>query len=299
MTITTGAHIPKKSFLLACKICEQGNPAVYFDIHHSLKDDIEKLINLRALIADNKNWIEDENGNYQEVINRDNKFGYFNLNQQWTEVCNNSITIHKINFNWIVNLISSDLVIDKYPSDILINDIFWRVGTLSPEIPIFFARRLSHQENFEEIYKILEARKGTKKGIILTTSSELPFGCSRLLGHEVISFRDCLVHDSKNFKIDQDILRALVDIGIKKEGFSVGYRTAYIDGKEYSFSKKQAAIVEALHKHGGKMNKHELLAEADSEQYDVYRIFRSNNKKHPALDTIIKNDSKGNYWLDA
>ena len=86
---------------------------------------------------------------------------------------------------------------------------------------------------------------------------------------------------------------------MRQEGFSTGYRAAYFKGVNYNFSKKQAAIIEALDKHGGKINKYELLAEANSEQYDVYRVFRDNRGKlHPAWNVIVKNDGKGNYWLE-
>lgn len=303
MSVVTKFHLPKKSFLLACKICEQGNPSISHDATQNFQDEIGKLINLKAFIFNSNNWIEDDHGDYYKITHKeDDKVGYVNKNQELIMVNCQSTMVYKINFDWLINVVRNDLEVTQHPSDILIDDLFWQIGILQSEAPIFFARRLSNKTIFENIYKSLEAKKGIKKGIILTTSSGIPFGCSRLLGHEVITLKDCLVYDNKNFKIDQDILKKAIGIKVesdKKEGFSAGYRTAYIKGVEYNFSKKQAAIIEALDKNGGKMNKYELLADADSEQYDVYRLFKDNKGQyHPAWDDLIKHDGKGNYWLD-
>jgi hypothetical protein len=116
--------------------------------------------------------------------------------------------------------------------------------------------------------------------------------------HQIVPLRECLAHDNNNFDIDKNIIKAAIGIKTEsvrqKEGFSIGYRSAYFKNIQYNFSKKQAAIIEALDKHGSKINKYELLAEADSKQYDVYRVFRdSKGKYHPAWQVIIKNDGKG------
>ena len=174
----------------------------------------------------------------------------------------------------------------------------WRIGTLDygkRSQPLFFARLIN--PNLEEIAKSLQKTK-ISRGLIIATAPNIPFHYSKVLSHEIISIRDCLVHDSKNFHIDKNIIKAAIGLKQKQQGFSSGYRTAVFSDVEYEFTKKQAAIIEALDKNG-KMNKYELLAEADSEQYDLFRIFRdSKGRKHKAWDVLIKFDGKGSYWLD-
>lgn len=306
MSAVTNYHVSKEAFLLACKISEQGNPSITYDSVNFYNNQMENLIKLRAFIIDKKYWLEDEDGGYVDIAYQNNQPGYFNKNNQFVEISYNKACSYKIDFRWMIKTIANDLEIAKcYPAEMIIDNVFWRIGTikLKTSTPIFFARIINHKNNFEKIYKALLNRKGINIGVILTTSTLPPPGYNLPGNHHIISLRDCLIHDSNNFHIDQKIIKAAIEIKteslIRQEGFSTGYRTGHFNGVEYKFSKKQAAIIEALDKHGGKINKYELLAEADSEQYDVYRIFRdSKGKYHPAWQVIIKNDGKGNYWLE-
>jgi hypothetical protein len=298
-------HISKESFLLACKICEQGNPAITYDSVGSSNKQIKNLIKLKAFTIGEKYWLEDEDGEYVDIVRSNNQAGYFDKNNQFVAISYDALCSYKLDFEWMIKAISNNLEITKlYPVETIIDNIFWRIGTirLGTATPVFFARTISHKNNFENIYKALLNRNGISKGVILTTSVPPPLGYNLPGNHKIISLRDCLVHDSNNFHIDQNIIKAAIEIKTesltRQEGFSNGYRSGYFNGVEYTFSKKQAAIIEALHKHGGKINKYELLAEANSDQYDLYRMFRdSKGNYHPAWDVLIKNDGKGNYWL--
>ncbi len=288
------------------KICAQGNPAITYDSVGSSNKQIKNLIKLKAFIIGEKYWLEDEDGEYIDIVRSKNRVGYFDKNNQFVAISYDDLCSYKLDFEWMIKAISNNLEITKlYPVEMIIDNIFWRIGTikLNTATPVFFARTIGHKNNFENIYKALLSRKGMNRGIILTTSVSPPLGYNLPGNHKIISLKDCLVHDNNNFDIDKNIIKSAIGIKTEsakpQEGFSVGYRTAYFNNIQYKFSKKQAAIIEALHKHGGKVNKYELLAEADSEQYDIYRIFRdSKAKHHPAWKMIIKNDGKGNYWLE-
>lgn len=306
MSLVVNYHINKESFLLACKICEQSNPSIAYDSIEYNKKHLENLTKLNAFIIGKNYWLEGEDGEYIDVIHKDNKAGYFDKNNKFISISYEKVCSYKLDFRWMIKAIAHNLEVETcYPEDMIIDNLFWRIGTLKSKTlaPIFFARSIENKTNFEKIYKSLLERKGLGKGIILTTSSSLPFGYNLPDNHQIISLKNCLVHDSNNFHIDKNIINAAISTRAEsmelKEGFSDGYRTAYIKGVEYSFSKKQAAIIEALDKNGGRSNKYELLADADSEQYDLFRIFRdSKGIYHPAWDVIIKNDGKGNYWLN-
>lgn len=76
------------------------------------------------------------------------------------------------------------------------------------------------------------------------------------------------------------------------------YRNAYIKGVHYDFTKIQAEIIETLDDARKPMHKHEVMAETSSSQDDPKGIFRVKGVYHPAWNVIIKNDNKGNYWLE-
>lgn len=302
MSAVIQKQIPKNTFGLICTICEQDEPILSHRLLPYFKNrGSKKLLDLGVMEnAANSNTCPDHKGDDYPITYKDNIPGFYK-NDVWHQVSYDNIKMYRLNINSLISIISKDLAVE-YDHEVIIKDFFYRIGTLKiskTNVPIFFARRIQFQKILEDIYNAINKRSGINKGVILTSSSYLPFGCSKLLGHEVISLKDCMIHDSKNYHIDLNIIKSLIGFKGKKEGFSNGYRTGYFDGIDYKFTKKQAAVIEALDKHGGKINKYELLAEADSEQYDLFRIFRnSKGIYHPAWNLIIKNDNKGNYWLE-
>ena len=296
----TQFHIPRETFLFACQLCEQSDLSIRYNILRSFGKSATKLIELNAFNTSACSFVEDINDNIVDVIYKNDKPVYFDeSNQKFIELSFEEISRYSLKFDWILNLISRDLNIKSKAHEIIKNSL-WRIGELDQETPIFFSRRINHKSIFNKILEALERRKGSTKGIILTTSPFLPLGCRHIAGHKILSLQDCIKY-SNNFHLDIDIIRAATKadlISSRKEGFSSGYRNAYFDGIEYKFTKKQAAIMEALDKNKGVMNKDELLAEADSDQYDLIGLFRNRKEKHPAWNVLIKNDGKGNYWLN-
>lgn len=300
MAIITQFHIPQESFSFACKICEQSDPSIAYDMVRYFGQVAQKLIEINAFNTGRNSIIEDINDNEAEIIYQNNKPLYFDKeNQKWVELNHEEICQYSLKFSWILSAIAKDLNINDYMAEEIIPDHLWKMGAikLGVKIPIFFARRIYYNHIFEKIYKALEKQPNNSPAIILTTSPPLPFGFQFLKNYQIISLSDCLTANNKNFHLDLNIIKTATRQTIKS-GFSSGYRGAYFNDIHYSFSKKQAAIIETLDKHGGKVNKHELLAEADSQQCDVHRIFKRGNIKHPAWNNLIKFDNQGNYWLE-
>lgn len=306
MSIVVKHHLSKESFLLACKINEQEDPLVTCDSIHRDDKRLQNLLNLKAFTIGKKDWVETENGGSVAVVYKDDKIGYYNEKNKFIEVATHDLHSYRLDANWLIKSISKELELNElYPVEEIINGIFWRIGTLKAkkQSPVFLMRRTIYADNYKKICAVLQHRFGLEKGVILTTTAssflkEYETPCK----HRIISLRDCLVHDNNNFHIDRNIIEATLEPKEEKKqnGFSSGYRAAYINDVRYTFSKKQAAVIEALDKSSAKiLNKNELLAEADSAQQDVHGIFRSSKKGyHPAWNVVIKNDGKGNYWLE-
>lgn len=307
MSIITSHHLSKDSFLIACKICEQGNPSITHKRVDHGGHSTQNLLKLNAFIAGRKDWTECKDSKYREIVYRNEQAGYLNDDGEFIEIPQSEVYTYKLDLNWMIKVVAKNLELPAlYPSEVILEEIFWRIGTLKlkPEVPIFFARKTELKSNFEKIREALQDRIGINKGIILTTSPYSLPSVYQLPGdHKLISLHNCLVHDNTNFHIDRNILKAAIGVDekeeIKKSGFSSGYRAAYFNNIHYTFTRKQAEVIEVLYSRKTRIHKHELLAEVDSSEDDVYRIFRNRKKEyHPAWNVLIKNDGKGYYWLE-
>ena len=307
MNIAVQKQIPKNTFGLICTICEQDEPIISQRLFPYFKNrGSKKLLSLGVMEdAANSNTCPDYRGDDYAVTYKDNMPGFYKKDV-WHEVSYDHIRMHRLNINSLVSVITKDLDAESAHEE-LIKDYFFRIGTLKinkRDVPIFFARRIQFQKILEEVYNAVTKRYGINKGIILTSSSYLPFGCSKLLGHEIISLKDCMIHDSENYHIDMNIIKASVEIDeqpnnskINKEGFSTGYRSAHFNGEDFKFSKQEADVLELLDKAGKPMHKDEVTIEISDNIAELKFLFKSPDSKN-IRKTILKYDNKGYYWLD-
>ena len=107
-----------------------------------------------------------------------------------------------------------------------------------------------------------------------------------------------MVIESPDFKINTRMLAGKMGGSVDQDGFGSGYRNLVWNGTKYDFTKKQAEAVEYMHNAGGPRHQDEILAEINSSQDKLLRVFRSRGKRHQAWGEVIKNDGKGNYWLE-
>ena len=276
----------RESFIFACRICEQYDPEITHDLVDNFQKAMSNLLQLQAFTPISRNWSQDQDSNYVSIEYINNKPGYFK-EDKWIKITSEDICSYRLNFNWILKIISLNLNLSYKPLSI-IDDHFWQLGTIS-KTHIFFARRIYDRQVFDKISEALEKRSGIK-AVILTSSNT----SHRFTNHKIIFFNHCLVH-SEYFTIDKDIINNAVSP--VQTGFSEGYRSACFNGINYVFTKKQAAVMEVLHKQG-KLHKHELMVSANSDQDDPRGLFRNKGKHHPAWNVLIKNDGRGNYWLE-
>lgn len=293
-----GKQIPRNSFNFISRICEQKEPI----ISHSLipyfrKHGCDKLMELGffSQIENSKTFSNQDGDDFLVHFNNDN-FGYYQ-NKVWHQIDCNSIKQYRLNIKLLILVIARDLEIFSESEEIVKNH-FWKIGSLTTKIPIFFARRIHHSDIFNRIDQSLTNRSGINRGLILTTSKRIQNGFSFAENHKLISINDLLSFDNKNFHIDKNIINSSLGISNTKSGFSDSYRSAVIDGIKYTFTKKQSAIIEILDQEKRPIHKHELMVAAESEQDDPKYIFRFKGKYHPAWNKIIKFDNQGYYWLN-
>jgi len=139
----------------------------------------------------------------------------------------------------------------------------------------------------------------TEAALILVLDHHIPAYLQYSEHTPHIILQDLVDINSQSFKLDYKKIGALLPAQQNiTEGFSEGYRTAYFKGIEYHFTLLQAEIIEIMDQANKPLHQSEILSRTTSEQIRLASIFRSKGKYHSAWGKIIKNDRKGNYWLD-
>jgi hypothetical protein len=169
---------------------------------------------------------------------------------------------------------------------------------------LFFGRRLFERSRFEEAKKTISRLIGKAPGIILTTTptdlipGKAPPRCA------IIALEDVLRVSVTEVSIDKGPFYAALrgtDHRFRGNGigfvFSPGYRSAVVGDQEYSFTDKQAQVIEVLYEalRSGvpRLHQTEIQGVATTNQR-VGQLFAG----HPAYGVLIKYDGLGYYWLD-
>lgn len=80
--------------------------------------------------------------------------------------------------------------------------------------------------------------------------------------------------------------------------FFDNYRLAVVDGEEYEFSVRQAAVIVYLHAaKGRKCHKDSIMEDIDSPQKNPIELFRHNDRQMEGFRLVADWDDHGHYWL--
>jgi hypothetical protein len=303
MPVVTQTRLQTSVFLAACDICRQPQPLISHRMLESRfgkqgkallqKGGLQPTDNLRYVSAPQG----DDDIEAEVVMLGEGKFGYWG-DAGWVAVDPDDLRQYALDLPWFLRWVANGFQIPKRvnPREVLADHV-WLIGDGKfgrQTIPIFFVRHLSSSDALKALRREIRSAYKGKTTIVLTPAvnddiAELPRELT------VISLPD-VVEEAEFFKINTDRVQSLLGNISAADGFSDGYRTARFDGKDYTFTKKQAAILEDLHAAGKPLHKTEFMSRHSS-QDDPKGVFRSGGKYHPAWDVFIKFDSQGNYWL--
>ena len=298
MTTTIDNQISRESFLFACEICENDNPSVTHRVATHFADEMSNLVSNGAFVKDSLDYCVNKNGDVEDLCFRNNQPGYFDQNDKFVPVSFENFTKYNLKLDWMVKSISNVLGINKDCEEILPN-LLWRVGfaNLDVEVPIFFARKIKDEETFDKVSKALKRRRSDFEGAILTSRSNIPsYFSSKIAGNKIISLRNCLSADRKDFYIDKNVLKSAI-LKTKKDGFTTGYRSACFNGEYFRFTKQEADVIEYLHKAGKPVHKDEIMVEVTESSTELKTLFRNPDSRN-IRQNILQHDSKGYYWLN-
>lgn len=212
-----------------------------------------------------------------------------------------------VDINWIAESMASRLGLSMKEAPAAVRyPVVARVGRARFEqyvCEVFFARRLTENDCFQELSAQVAMRAANAPAIVLTTSpldllpGNLPARCAAVPLAAVleVTSRGSLFNDDPIFAALRGRRGPSHSDGIGFD-FSTGFRSARRGDQTYVFSDKQALMVEALYDHwtrGLPVHQTELQGAADTKQR-VGQLFLGN----PAYGSLIRSRGEGYYELD-
>ncbi|OED43322.1 hypothetical protein AB833_04050 [Chromatiales bacterium (ex Bugula neritina AB1)] len=194
----------------------------------------------------------------------------------------------------------------------LCESLLWHLGVArfgSYKVHLYFVRRLEVEGNLPAFINTMRREGGRTPAIIVSSSHttpaclEMPWDKALVPLEHLLERRDdqCVLdHTAVYAALSGHPPNALPSGGIGLR-FSTDYRQVHWNGICYSLTKKQAAVVEALDREGGRAHKDLLQAEANTNEA-LHRIMRNRvqgkSVAHPLWNTLIKPAGNGYYCLE-
>lgn len=237
-----------------------------------------------------------------DIQRRDGKNMYFSTADGWVAIADEDISLYQLNVGWVISTIMSALDIDSRHIREIHPNYIWAFGEHRIEkqkISIIVVRNIKKDFVLDNLCDYLGSNHPAKSpALVIALDINVPKHL-RLPNHnELVSIGDAMKWDKVDFEMNSQLLAQKMGGTIGKHGFSEGYRTLTLNGDTYSFSKMQADALQYMHERGSPAHQHEILAHIESSSKRILDIFRKDGKPHAAWDVVIKNDGKGNYWLD-
>jgi hypothetical protein len=247
--------------------------------------------------------VDDEVRSYP-VQMHDNEMSFFSpCRAIWVPANTDKLKVYKVNFDWLNNAVMSALSIENMTPVCVLEEKIWFIGSARLKnrkiyTPIIFVRNITKQEVVEKLDSYLKEKHKTTPALIIAAANNIPSYYHPYGQNRIVLMNEAIDPENDNLSFNINYLADKMGGHTEQEGFSNGYRTARINNINYEFTKGQAEVMEALDKANGPMHKHEIMAETSSSQDDPKGLFRVKGKYHTAWNIVIKNDKKGNYWLD-
>lgn len=219
------------------------------------------------------------------------------------------LTVLQVSVSWLIDALRFGInVLSRPAAEKLVPGRLWFIGEQRIQAyrtRFYFGCHLTDLASVDLAMAALAAKPATMPGLLLTSSPSPALAARLPKRHAVVSLADACRMTKAGLEVDEHVLLAAlraddsVVVGTGGVGyvFSEGFRSAVVGDKSYTFTKKQAAVIEALydaHVTGlQRLHQDEVAAQADSNQR-VVQIFRDNKQ---AYDDLIGSDDQGYYRL--
>lgn len=166
-------------------------------------------------------------------------------------------------------------------------------------VHLFFARRLGDPHRRSLAWSEVERLKGKDAAVVISCADlvDLP-GLPRRTG--AVALHEVLLIEGETARVNDGPIYSVLrepKAWPGKIGWcaSPGFRSVDWNDRQFSFSRKQAEVVELLHsawfEGTGRVHQQEIGGITTQRMTELFG-------KHPAYGTLIQNDNGGYYWLD-
>ena len=190
-------------------------------------------------------------------------------------------------------------------SQALIDDRLWKVGDVGQKTQrrhVFLARRLTEPQAQLQLRTAVRAIAERGRSVIVGALSR------RQVDLDDVSLiylpLDFLFHwRSGGLHLDQGLWHwCLKPLHLRNHSgsqvFSEDFRTAILEGEEYTFTDKQSQFWELLvSADGAKQQRDWIMAQIDSPQPNPRALFRHNPRQLTAFDQLVEHDDEGFHWM--
>ena len=302
------ASLPTDVYVAACQLIETPSAMVTIpNLNGLFSSEVCAALTKSGLLVDAP-YLQDIEVEYEgelrsyPVERHDGNWRYFLQGSGWIQVSSDSLKVSRVDFSAYLKAMMSALDFEARatPEEIEENGV-WYLGQTwlkSRKTHIVYVRRLGDESTVSALTGFLEDRHKSDPALILTTGKNLPAYLLLPGQNRIVTLDDAINLQSHKLTFKTDYLAKKMGASVNNTGFSDGFRTAYINGKNYEFSNLQAQIIEVMSNAGRAMHKSEIMSQVESTQEEVKSAFRSGGKYHPAWGVVIKNDNKGNYRLE-
>lgn len=228
---------------------------------------------------------------------------HFSASDGFVGVLDEDIALYKINFEWLTQVIMSALEMPKRrQATSILTDHIWTLGEhrlVKKRIAIILTRGIHRSIVFGTLRAHLKDNHSARDPALgLSMDRHHPEHLQLPRQNTLVRFREVLVMERERFEINLPLLEVKLGGQVSRDGFSSGYRVLTRNGEEFYFSKRQADVMEYLHKEGGPRHRDEILAAVNNPAKRMVDVFRKGGKPIPAWGTVIKHDNRGYYHLD-
>jgi hypothetical protein len=229
-------------------------------------------------------------------------WAYLDPRSGWVRVDGDALRVYQVSYDWLVRAAMDALGIDtRTRPQTVLEDRIWALGTAwlgKRKMPVLLGRRLDDEGAARALCAYLQDKHAREPSLVLALMPPVSPYLSLPGQSRLVLMGDAIDAENQILKLRMAYLAEKMGASAQKIGFAQSYRTAHFDGQDYRFSKMQAAVMELLHEHGKPMHQDQILAEVNSSQKRLSGIFRSKDGHHPAWDTLLQTDRRGNYWIE-
>lgn len=240
-------------------------------------------------------------------------YKYFSSGVGWVAVTPESVKQYALQIDAVLDWFRGIFEIGgTYRTTEVHSKMLWFLGAArfgKSKVSIYFVKALHTSHNVQLFLSALKQEAGNAPAIFVTSSNIDPSFIELPLDMALVTVGQILSRSDKVATLDHGMVGSIINGGksiSSGEGgiglrFSTDYRLVYWNGEEYKLTKKQAAVMEALEREGGRAHKDLLRAEANTNE-EIHRIMRNKVQgewvQHPLWSSLIKSSGNGYYTIN-